>query len=108
MPYVPRGVAEREELAKALDGLPPWPAYAEVVTWDYKIDENWAGEPALYFLIVLRDEAATDERLREVTRRIRNFVDDKADPQGQWDLFPYFRFISQSEYEQELTSSVNH
>jgi len=106
MAYLPRGIAQPTELVKALNGLAPWPADVEVVAWDYRIDENWAGEPAIYFLIVLRDEAATRGRLPDVTRRIRSFIVDKIDPQDQWDLIPYFRFISQSEHEQPLRSGV--
>lgn len=100
MPYTPKGVAQIEELVKALNGLAPWPPDTEVVKWEYQIGEDWNGNPALYFSIVLRDQATTRERLAEVTSRIRSYIVDKVDPQGEWDLIPYFRFISQSENEQ--------
>jgi hypothetical protein len=98
MAYLARGIAQPVELVKALNRLAPWPA--EVVTWDYEIGEDWSGDPALFFLIVIRDEVATREMLPEVTRSITNFVVDRVDPRGQWDLIPYFRFISHSEYAQ--------
>ena len=98
MAYLARGIAQPWELVKALNGLPPWPT--EVVTWDYEIGEDWSGDPALFFLIVIRDEVATREMLPEVTRKITNFVMDRVDPRGRWGLIPYFRFISHSEYEQ--------
>ena len=100
MAYIPRGVSQPLELVKALNGLAPWPADTEVVTWEYQFGEDWSGDPAIYFSIVLRDEAATRDRLAEVTSRIRSLIVDKVDPQGQWGLIPYFRFINQSENEQ--------
>jgi hypothetical protein len=100
MPYTPKGIAQMEELQKALNALAPWRADTEVVRWEYQINEDRNGEPALYLTFVLRDHATTREKLGEVTPRIRNLVVDKVDPRGEWNLFPYFRFISQSDGEQ--------
>jgi hypothetical protein len=100
MPYTPKGIAQIEELVKALNALVPWPADTEVVKWEYQIGEDWNGYPSIDFSFVLRDYAARPERLGEVTDRIRRLIADKIDPRGQWDLIPYFRFISQSENEQ--------
>jgi hypothetical protein len=99
MAYTPKGVAQPLELIKVLNRLAAsWPP--EVVREDHWIGEDWNGDPAINFTIVLRDHAAARERLLEVASRIQKFVDDEVDPQGQWDLIPYFRFISESENEQ--------
>lgn len=100
MPYTPRGVAHPLELVKALNGLAPWPPDTGVVKWKYEIGEDLNGNPAIDFTIVLRDQAATRQRLPEVTSRIQNYIVEKVNPEGQWDLIPYFRFFSQSENEQ--------
>jgi hypothetical protein len=63
----------------------------------YTIDNDWSGDPAVFFWITLSDEAAHPTVLPQTTRQIRNFITQQLDPAGQWDLIPYFNFRSQSE-----------
>jgi hypothetical protein len=106
MAYMPRGVAQQLEFQKALNGLAPWPPGTEVVRWEYQLGEDWNDNDAIYFTIVLSDQATTRERLGEVASRIRSFIVDKVDPQGQWDFLPHFRFISQSDDEQLTRDAI--
>jgi hypothetical protein len=95
MPYMPRGVAQPAELIKHLDALAPFPP--GVVNLRYTLEDDWSGDPAIFFWITLSDEATIPAILSETTRRITNFVKQRIDPAGQWGLIPYFYFRSQSE-----------
>jgi hypothetical protein len=95
MPYLPRGVAQPTELIKDLNGLAPFPP--GVVNLRYTLDDDWSGDPAIFFWITLSDEAARRSILHQTTRHIINVITQKIDPAGQWGLIPYFYFRSQSE-----------
>lgn len=63
----------------------------------YTVDDDWSGDPAIFFWITLSDEAADRKVLRETSRHVRDFIAQRLDPVGQWGLIPYFNFRSQSE-----------
>ena len=95
MPILPRGVAQPTELIKHFNALYPFPP--GVVKALFTVENDWSGDPAIFFWITLSDEAAHPAILSETTRRIMNFITQQLDPAGQWDLIPYFNFRSQSE-----------
>jgi hypothetical protein len=92
---LPRGVAQPIELAKGVSALEPFPT--GVVNFRYTVENDWSGEPAMFFWITISDEAARHAILSQTSRRIRDFVTERLDPLGQWGLIPYFNFRSQSE-----------
>jgi len=92
---LPRGVAQPTEFAKHLNALAPFPS--GVVNLRYTIDDDWSGDPAIFFWITLSDEAARRPVLSQTSRRIMDFITQRLDPIGQWGLIPYFNFRSQSE-----------
>lgn len=92
---LPRGVAQPTELIKHVNALAPFPP--GVVKWNFTVDNDWSGEPAIFFWITLSDEAARREVLSQNSRRITQFITQRLDPMGQWGLIPYFNFRSQSE-----------
>jgi len=100
MAYLPRGVAQPTELVKHLNPLDPLLAEAGAVKWRYTIDEDWSGDPAIFFWITLSDETADPRILGQTARRIKDLIYRQVDPQGQWGLIPYFNFRSQSEQAQ--------
>jgi hypothetical protein len=97
MPYLPRGVAQPAELVKHLNALGPFPP--GVVNLRYTLDDDWSGDPAIFFWITLSDEAARTPALSETAKRIKSFITQQLDPVGQWGLIPYFNFRSRSEQE---------
>jgi hypothetical protein len=92
---LPRGVAQPTELIKHLNALAPLPS--GVVNLRYTVDNDWSGDPAIFFWITLSDEAARQPVLSLNSRRIMEFITQRLDPIGQWGLIPYFNFRSQSE-----------
>jgi hypothetical protein len=92
---LPRGVAQPKELIKHFNAL--WPLPPGVVNLRFAIENDWSGEPAIFFRITLSDEAARREVLSQTSRRVRDLIKQRLDPIGQWGLIPYFNFRSQSE-----------
>lgn len=97
MPYLPRGVAQPTELVKQLNALTPLPP--GVVNLRHTLDNNWSGDPAIFFWITLSDEASLPATLSQTARDIKTFINERLDPVGQWGLIPYFNFRSRSEQE---------
>jgi hypothetical protein len=69
---------------------------ADVVRIRHSFGEDWSGDPAIYFRIVLSDEASRRERLADTTRRIRSeLTDDLLLDESEY--IPYFDFRSRAE-----------
>jgi hypothetical protein len=92
---LPRGVAQPTELSEHLNALAPFPA--GVVNLRYTVENDWSGDPAIFFWITISDESARPPILSQTSRRITDFITQRLDPAGQWGLIPYFNFRSQSE-----------
>ena len=95
MPILSRAVGQSRELIKRLDALSTLPR--SVVKWRYSIENDWSGDPAIFFYIVLSDEAINPNNLRQVTSEIRQIITNEIESVNDWELFPYFSFRSQSE-----------
>ena len=101
--YVPTRYIDSTEVDKAVDAflktLGP-----EVVRVRYNIGEDWTGEPALYFRVVLVDSAVPNvkdfTKVGEVTERIRTPFFEELQPLERWGLFPHMNFRTESEQDQ--------
>ncbi len=78
---------------------------AGFVKWRFTFDNDWSGDPAIFFSVVLSDDASRPQKLRQVTSSITNLITQELDPLNQWGLIPYFSFRSQSE-QAELKDEV--
>ena len=94
---LPRGLRQTAELNRHVEELAP--LLPGVVDLRYRIDDDWSGDPGIFFSITLSDEAASRAILGQTSRRIMNLITERIDPMAQWDLIPYFSFRSQSEQE---------
>lgn len=99
--YIPTRYIDTTEVEKAVDQviktLGP-----EVVRVRYNIGEDWTGDPALYFRVVLADSAIDLRNLAnvsEVTNRV-SAAFEQLKPLENWGLFPHFRFRTKSEQDQ--------
>src|SRR6266849_4585304 len=68
----------------------------DVVRIRFNVARDWSEHPAIYFRVILSDEASRKERLAEVTGRVSGMLFDELGLAGM-DHIPYFRFRSQSE-----------
>lgn len=69
----------------------------EVVRYRYSLTYDTAGEPAIYFRIVLADWATDTNNLGPTAERVRSAFWDGLDPRRNWGLNPYFSFRSESD-----------
>ncbi len=80
--------------AEVTKELAPWVRHIR-----YGIGQDWTGEWAVFFRVLLSDEASKGKRLREMAPRVVWQTTDKLDIPSLG-LFPYFDFRSESEQEE--------
>jgi hypothetical protein len=96
--YIPRGVAQQGQLAAAIAEVER-KLGPDVVRLRYTIGTNWSDEPAIFFRVLLTDEASKRNRLHAVASRVRALIQEHVDPLNLWGLMPYYNFRSQTEQE---------
>lgn len=79
-----------EAIAEVVKRLEP-----DVVRIRYEIGQDWSGDWAIFFRVVLSDEAGK-KRLREVAKAVVSRLDDLLDFPALG-LYPYHNFRSASE-----------
>jgi hypothetical protein len=92
--YLPSAVRKQAEIEAAIqrvkESIGP-----DVVRIRYEVGEDWGGEWAIFFRVVLTDDAAR-HRLREVTTRVVWELARNLDFPAMG-VFPYHNFRSESE-----------
>ena len=68
----------------------------DVVRIRLNVSRDWSQDPAIYFRVILSDEASLGDRLADVAGRVRSTLFDEL-RLDELDHYPYFRFRSQSE-----------
>jgi hypothetical protein len=92
-----RGFVKQEELAKAIDEIRP-ELDPDIVQLTYALGEDWSGDPAIFFRIVLADPAG--QRLAKGgTLQFKLPIIYKLKLLEEWGLLPYFAFRTESENE---------
>jgi hypothetical protein len=91
-----RGVAQSAELQRKLNGIVPEPS-SGVVKWRHTFDNDWTGDPSIFFWVTLTDEASKKGNLAKTTEAFEKALCERIDFQNDWDLIPYFNFRSESE-----------
>lgn len=66
---------------------------------NYEIAQDWSGQWAIFFRVLLSDEASNQAHLRSVATQVVWRMSEKIDIPGLG-LFPHFDFRSQSEQAQ--------
>lgn len=97
MPMVPTGFVHQAELGREVEKAVTRLSKTEVVRVRHTLGEDSAGEPSIFFRIVLTDPASEEGNLAEVTGRITETIFDELRPYENWGLIPYFNFRSKSE-----------
>lgn len=68
----------------------------DVVRIRVRDGRDWSDDPAIYFRVVLSDEASQTNRLADSTRKVRQRLSDELGLDGL-DHISYFRFRGESE-----------
>jgi len=80
------------EIQNAIRKLGP-----EAVDVTYQVRPDSTGEPAIFFLIVLKDAATRKDVISETTGRIATILINEVQPIENWGLHPFFNYRSESE-----------
>jgi len=62
----------------------------------YEIALDWSGDRAIFFRVVLSNDASREARLRKVTKRVESLLSEKLNL-DESDLLSYFNYRSRSE-----------
>jgi len=69
----------------------------EVQRIRYTIGEDWSGDPAVFFRIVISEDFSSRDQIRKVSSHVKTTLREQIEPVEQWGVRPYFNFRSQSE-----------
>ena len=61
------------------------------------LGDDWSGETAVFFMVILADSATRRDQLLDVTNRVSQTLVDQVQPLEEWSVLPYFNFRSKSE-----------
>jgi len=94
--YVPKAFASQAEfeaaVSRAARGLAP------VVRVIPTLGNDWSGEPAVFFMVILSDAASSRrDQLLNIAEGVSKAIVGQLEPVEQWGVRPYFNFRSQSE-----------
>jgi hypothetical protein len=95
--YAPTGFVNQAQLAQSVNDAIRSLKPEEVVHVAYSIGNDSTDDPAIFFRIVLTDEASGEDRLADVTGHVASTLFDSIRPIDNWGLTPYFSFRSFSE-----------
>lgn len=94
----PTGFVHQSDLdlavRRAEDALRP-----DVAHIRYSLGEDWSGAGAVFFRVLLADNASQRGRLQEVARRVSSKIAEEVQPDS-FGLQSYFNFRSESEQQQ--------
>ena len=93
--YLPMAVQKQPQINAAINAVITElsPAVQRI---NYEIAQDWSGQWAIFFRVLLSDEAASRNRLRAVVTNVVWRMSERLDLPGLG-LFPYFDFRSQAE-----------
>ncbi len=94
--YVPTAFVQQarfeEAVARVAQRLAP-----AVVSIIPTLGNDWSGEPAAFFMVILSDAASRRDQLLNVSNHVSQAVVEQVQPLEQWGVLPYFNFRSHSE-----------
>ena len=93
---IARAFTQQAQLDEAVGDLKP-ALGGDVVTLRYTLGQDWSGEPAIFFRIVLSERASRRDQLRGATNLIENAIMGHLQPLEVWGVLPYFSFRSMAE-----------
>jgi hypothetical protein len=94
--FIARAFAQPAQLDEVIAELKPTLG-PDVVRLKYTLGQDWSGEPAIFFQIVLSDRASRRDKLHDATNQIENEIMQRLQPLEEWGVLPYFSYRSLSE-----------
>ena len=93
--YSPFAVKTKPEITAAVSEVERLMA-PDVVHIRYDLRDDWSGDPAVFFRVLLSDEASEQRRLHEIARRVERNLESLLDFSAMG-YFAYYNFRTASE-----------
>jgi hypothetical protein len=94
--YVPTAFAQQPQFQAAVNRaaqqLGP-----HVTDLSFTLGNDWSGEPAVFFMVILSNAASRRDQLLRTTSQVSNTIVQLVQPLEQWGVLPYFNFRSEAE-----------
>lgn len=96
MAYVPTAFAQQAQFQAAVSRTAQQlrPNVVDIIT---TLGNDWSGEPAAFFMVILSNAASQRDQLLRVTNQVSNAIVQMVQPLEQWGVLPYFNFRSEAE-----------
>ncbi len=94
-PYLPTEVRKQPQINAVVSEVVKLLA-PNVVRIRYDIDQDWSGDWAVFFRVLLSDEAADERNIGAVVRQVIDRMEERLDL-PELGMFPHFNFRSESE-----------
>jgi hypothetical protein len=94
--YVPTAFVEQARFQAAIERAARRLA-PHVVSVTHTLGDDWSGEPAVFFMVILSDAASRRAQLLNTSNQVSEAIVREVQPLEQWGVLPYFNFRSQSE-----------
>ncbi len=94
--YVPQAFVNQAEFQAVVSRTAqgPGPGVVRVIP---TLGDDWSGEPAVFFMVILSDAASKRDQLLNIVDRVSKAIVHQVEPLERWGVRPYFNFRSQSE-----------
>jgi hypothetical protein len=92
--YIARAFAHQAKFFAAISqvALPP-----QVLRITPTLGTDWDGESAVFFQVILADNSVPRPQLLAFTKQISRAIVREIRPREEWDVLPYFDFLTESE-----------
>jgi hypothetical protein len=96
MAYLAKRITQASELVIKFNQL-EHVVIPGVVKWRYSFDNDWSGDPAIFFWVTLTDQASKPQHLGQAKAAFIATINNHVDLAGERGYIPYFNFRSVSE-----------
>ena len=93
---LPRAHTQEDQFASAVAAVERRLA-PNVLRIRYDLEDDWMGEPAVFFKVILPDAVTELEHPSEITKWVQREIVQEIEPMEQWGVWPFFRYKTQSE-----------
>jgi hypothetical protein len=93
--YIARAFAHQAEFFGIISRLT---LPSQVISLTPTLGTDWNGNDAVFFRVVLADNAIPRNELLAFTKRISHSITMELNPNEEWGVWPYFDFITQTEH----------
>jgi hypothetical protein len=93
--YIAKALAHQTEFFAAIDQIAGTLA-PQVLSVTTVLGTDWNGESAVFFDVILADDAAPRAQMAAFTKRVSRAIVQHVRPLEDWGVLPYFNFLTQS------------